>query len=175
MQIGDATGGAQARSASALYFCASRGSGRPIAHGCRGSSRCTRDVAGSPADNAVAFAGDVFQPHRVEDHDVAPPISYHPVSLEPVRNDRHTGTADTQYLGNGLLLQRELARSRQVERLQQLARKAGFKMVQSIAGSSLMNLAEQRLLKSQNDVSDALTLTDGGAKMGFHDDCAGGR
>jgi hypothetical protein len=37
--------------------------------------------------------------------------------------------------------------------------------VQSIAGSGLLDLTEQSLLKSQDEVSDALTLTDRCAKI----------
>jgi hypothetical protein len=47
--------------------------------------------------------------------------------------------------------------------------------MQSIAGSGLLDLTEQGLLKSQDEVSDALTLTNHRAKMWCRDDCAGGR
>ena len=85
--------------------------------------------------------------------------------LEPVRDERHAGPAHTQQVCNGIVRQREFALICQVERLKQPAREAGFQRVQSIASSGLLYLAEQGLLKSQDEVSDALTLADRHAEM----------
>ena len=119
----------------------------------------------SLADGAVALTGYVFQSHLVEDDDVTSPISYQAVRLEPVRNERHAGPAHTKHLCKGLLCQREFALIYQVERLKQPAREAVCQRVQSIAGSGLLDLTERSLLKFQDEVSDALTLTDRCAKI----------
>src|SRR5262245_4558440 len=104
-------------------------------HGDWGTGRCPREVVGSPADSAVALAGHLPQPHSVEDDDFAPPISYQAVRLERVRDERHAGPAHTQHPGNRIVRQRELVLIRQVERMKQPAREAGFQSMQRIARS----------------------------------------
>ena len=64
----------------------------------RGNSRRTRDVVGSPADSAVAFAGRLLQRDFVEDDNCASKVSYQAARLEPVRGERLAGPAYTQHL-----------------------------------------------------------------------------
>ena len=85
--------------------------------GCRSISRRTRNVIGSSADCVVALARCVLQSRPVEDDNVAPPISYQAICLQPVRGERDASPAHSQHPCKGLMCQRDLAFIYQVERL----------------------------------------------------------
>jgi hypothetical protein len=130
---------------------------------------------GSSAESPVALASRMLQPGAVEEDDAAALVADQAGVPELVGDDGDSASARAQHLCDQVVRERKLVFVRAVERLQQPARKAGLKLVQSIAGGGLLHLPEQGFFVSKDQVPNALALGDSGLKVRGRDDCGGGR
>src|SRR5215470_11698638 len=108
--------------------------------------------------DGVAFTGNLFERRAIEDVDQTATVTDESCALQQAGRDRHRGAAHAEHLPEKLLRQRDGIAVDAIVRLQQPAAKSGFQGMERIARDRLLDLCQQEIVVTHDEVADGLAF-----------------
>jgi hypothetical protein len=110
-------------------------------------------------DRGIAFAAGILERFQIDDMDASTAVSDEAGFLQLAGDNGDAAALHTQPLSHKILRQGQCIALQQISGSQQPSAQPFFQLMQSVAGSNLLNLGGDRLLMAYESVPQCLTLS----------------